>query len=681
MKIFDKNAKLPVEGKIKKRIELILEKKKKILTFLVLGLLLGAVVSLLLPKKYRATASILLDFKSYNNTLLKNSGNLNNFTELINTPELLNKEKKILDDKGFDITVSEISEAQEITLDNLQSTITITAISNNAKKTAAIANATAKLIQEKSVLNNNSVLLNGLTVVKNRINLLNKNISNGLNKNESSVFDNNTERLLNQIAEFESELEDIEIENQFYGYKLNELKEELKNLYPAYSEIVLNFSDEKFVEDKTKLVRIIVKNYLADSEKQARIIRIVYPWQNNYNISDLASATSIFNKDIENYLDDKFKNDDINNFEFLKNLVQTIYLTQNNITAIDISKNIIFTTLTNLENEFNKISYNRIDRARTIRTNKFNKSLSVKLNLQQQKLLNKKNEYFAKVNSVNNALTPESYFSPNIILNILLGGLLGLIIGIITVASSTTEKLDEINSADDIIDFGYKIVARIPTFPIGTPVLLDTKNESEGTTIPKEVIAPFDNIETFLRYGNLDKKLKTVFVTSGKDEEGKSLIASNIALTLANKGNKVLIVDTDVLAPQQHKNFNIKSTPSLAHYLFREKKLNEIINNSYNPNLDIITSIEIPQEPSVILSSDRMKNFMDEVNESYDFVIYDSCSLSAINEVAILAANTNETLLVIRGGKSKISDVIETANILKQNGISKFNVILNEIKA
>jgi len=367
--------------------------------------------------------------------------------------------------------------------------------------------------------------------------------------------------------------------------------------------------------------------------------------------------------------------------EFLKNLSINLYENQIRVNSIDITKSIIFNALTTLEQRFNLIPFSIIDEARQLRMKKVNNSLELKLNSKFEKLKAKEKTFFAEIESITNAMVPKSFFSPDITLNIILGALIGLIIGIFIAISSTTTKIELITTTKDLEESGYKIIAQIPSFPAGSPLLFDSLNESENEKLDPKILNSFSSIETFLKYGNLDNPLKTILVTSGQDGEGKSVIASNIAIALANSGNKVLLVDADLKKPQLNKFFKIKATPSLAHYLFRKKELDEIIKSTHNNNLDLITCIEFPQNPAVIITSERMQNFMNQVKQKYDYVVYDTSSLCLLKETASITKNIDEVIIVVKANYSKISDFLNTDFMLTESGTSNFNVVLNDVKA
>jgi capsular exopolysaccharide synthesis family protein len=311
---------------------------------------------------------------------------------------------------------------------------------------------------------------------------------------------------------------------------------------------------------------------------------------------------------------------------------------------------------------------------------KFNNNLSLKLKTEKLRLKDIENNFYAEVESIKNATPPDSYFSPNTTLYIFLGGFLGLIAGIFVAFFSNSNKIDLIKTTEDLEESGYKIIAQIPSFPEGSSLLFDSLSKTEKDKVDQKIYNAFDGISIFLKYGSLDKPLKTILVASGQDSEGKSVVASNVAIALANGDNKVLLVDADLKHPQLNKYFKMKSTPSLAHYLFRKKELDEIIRTTHNTNLDIITCIEFPQNPAVIITSERMKNFMSEVVKDYDYVVYDTCSLCTLKETAEIAKEMDEVILVVRANQSKILEFVNAENLLKENGVNNVNVVLNDVK-
>ncbi len=677
------SLKIPTKLRIKKRINSVLGKKKLILTLLAIGIILASIISFLLPKYYRATGSIVLDYKTVNSNYLENSGTLAQEISLLTSDPITKQTTEILAKEGISVSKNDILNSGEFSADNSGANINVSMVSENGEKSARIVNTLLQKFVEFSSLNSRVPYIAASKAISEREEALQEEIQRnaaGLGGTRIPTLAVEQEQVISQIAEFESELEIIELKNGFYNQQLEKLQQLLEEKYPRISSSILSFESSKISNSKTKLQRLEIINLLSRVQQRLRNFQIEYPWEQNYNINNLESAKTEFASNIKEMIDVVVKNREVENVEYLKELSTRLFENQVMVSAIDNSKLIIFNIMTNLEGSFNRIPFSILDVARQSRMQKFNNNLSLKLKTEKLRLKDIENNFYAEVESIKNATPPDSYFSPNTTLYIFLGGFLGLLAGIFVAFFSNSNKIDLIKTTEDLEESGYKIIAQIPSFPEGSSLLFDSLSKTEKDKVDQKIYNAFDGISIFLKYGSLDKPLKTILVASGQDSEGKSVVASNVAIALANGDNKVLLVDADLKHPQLNKYFKMKSTPSLAHYLFRKKELDEIIRTTHNTNLDIITCIEFPQNPAVIITSERMKNFMSEVVKDYDYVVYDTCSLCTLKETAEIAKEMDEVILVVRANQSKILEFVNAENLLKENGVNNVNVVLNDVK-
>lgn len=681
-----KNTKMqsPLSLRIKKRFELIMKKKKTVISVFLLGIVLATLISLLLPKIYKTTSKVSFDYKTVNSTYLSKNGSFENEIRLLKSHEFLENSVKILAKKGIPISIKDILENSEIIAIEAGTDIDFMIENNDPNNVAEILNTITVSFKNKTSLKNRSSLLSILKAVDEREKLLQQDIKRGMANQQASTISSLSfehDRIINQVSEFESELENIELQNNFYSWQLASLQKILEEKYPEFSANIQSFNYVKLTEVKLKLERLDAKKQLSLVSEKLGNFEITYPWEEKYDLNELPTTKSRAKRYLDSYLENLFKNNSIENNGFVNELSKAIFDNQVKVNAIDITKSTIFSTLTFLEDQFNQIPFSIIEEARKSRIKKFNTKLIIKINSLNQSFMEKEGEFFAEVESVRQAKVPKSYFSPNIILNIFLGALIGFLVGVIIAAgSSDTSKIELVTNAHDLEEAGYKLISQIPNFPGGSPLLYDSSNK-ENNKMDEQILSSFESIEKFIKYGDLEKAIKTVLVTSGEDGEGKSILASNIAIAIANAGNKVLLVDADLLHPQLNKYFKVKATPSLAHYLFRKKELDEIVRKTHNENLDLITCIEFPQNPSVIITSERMKNFMTQVEERYDYIVYDSCSLSELKETAALAKSIDQVILTVRANKTKLSEIFTAQMVLEKYGVTDFNVVLNDIKA
>ncbi|MEK6285208.1 MAG: polysaccharide biosynthesis tyrosine autokinase [Acidobacteriota bacterium] len=172
---------------------------------------------------------------------------------------------------------------------------------------------------------------------------------------------------------------------------------------------------------------------------------------------------------------------------------------------------------------------------------------------------------------------------------------------------------------------------------------------------------------------------KTVLVTSGQPGEGKTTTVVNTAISLAQLGASVLIIDCDLRKPAAHKVFGIDQTKGLSTYLSREMEVDSLIHKLQIPNLSLLPCGPIPPNPAELISSERMKNLLLLLAERYDHILIDSPPLIHVTDPVILSSLVDGVILVVHGGKSSRSVVQRARQELSSVGAKVFGVVLNNV--
>lgn len=681
MNPFNKPIPSTFDVKLKKGIKVISEKKIQIISFLVLGIIIGAALVLILPKKYKATANVLFKYNSVYNSLLSSNGTLDNEISSITSQENYSRVVATLENKGIESSVSELYNNVKVTGDNSATSLFVDVIANDDEKSAVTANSVVAKFREQSTIRSKIPLLHTLKYIQDRLKEVQSNTPIPTDGSiTSSALSIAHETLITRLAEFESELENVEIDNQFYIAQINYLVKTIEDLYPNVSENVIEILDTDIDSYKLRVERLQAQENLSSVKQKLRSFTINYPWIDNFKIEDLPTyKTEYFNK-IEKYVDDLAKTNSVDDVNSLKEVVVKLQESKLMTASYDLTKTIIFNVLTNLEDEFNRIPFASLEKARQIRASRFQNKLVIKLRAKELKFRNEEKQYLSEIDTVIEADVPDNYFSPSLFLFVFLGGMIGFILGIILALKPTTKQMDLVTNMEDLEDAGFRVIAQIPSFPLDHPSLLDFGDDVIMSKLDPTVINSFEGIEAFLRYGDLDKPMKNILVTSKSIEEGKSLVAMNISMILAKNNSKVLLVDLDLKTPKLNTYFKVSSSPSLAHYLFRKKELDDIIRNTHLSNLKLITCIEFPQNPNVIITSERMRNFIEAVSLQYDYVVYDTSSLDILEETLELSPLIDEVILVTRSYKTRFDDLLEVKDLFHRNGLDDFSVVLNDIK-
>ena len=199
---------------------------------------------------------------------------------------------------------------------------------------------------------------------------------------------------------------------------------------------------------------------------------------------------------------------------------------------------------------------------------------------------------------------------------------------------------------------------------------------------PKSHISEaYRTLRTNIKFSSLDKPLNTIMVTSAVPQEGKTTNSINLALTIAESGKKVIIVDADLRVPIIHKIFNSDSKPGLTNVLVDNKKLSEVIKKAdeINSNLYYITSGPIPPNPSELLGSEKMKAVIEELKEQADTLIFDSAPVIGFADSLVLANQVDGVVLILNAGVVT-RDAAKQAKLLLEKAKAKIlGAVLNKV--
>jgi len=198
---------------------------------------------------------------------------------------------------------------------------------------------------------------------------------------------------------------------------------------------------------------------------------------------------------------------------------------------------------------------------------------------------------------------------------------------------------------------------------------------------PKSPIAEsFRTLRTNLSFSATDRPVKVLLITSAGPQDGTSVVASNLAVVMAQAGGRVLIVDGDLRNPTMHKFFNLDNSQGLTNLLVQDLDLKEAAHSTEIDGVWIVPSGPIPPNPSELLGSQKMKAFLEKVSVQYDTVILDAPPVIAVTDAAVLAPLVDGVVLVVKAGSSRIDMVKEAKQQLEKANARIIGVVLNEVK-
>lgn len=206
---------------------------------------------------------------------------------------------------------------------------------------------------------------------------------------------------------------------------------------------------------------------------------------------------------------------------------------------------------------------------------------------------------------------------------------------------------------------------------------------------PKSPVSEvFRTLRTNIQFMNTNNKLKTLLVTSTLPNEGKSWVTANLAVTFAQAGKKVILVDADMRKGRQYTIFEVSPRPGLSNYLsgFDSNTGEEISEDLANyiqetqvPNLYIIPAGNIPPNPSELLISTKMVNLLDRLKELCDLVIIDGTPCELVTDAIILSRIVDSTVIVTAHKQTKKDDLQKIVTNIQNVGGKIAGIVLNKI--
>lgn len=190
----------------------------------------------------------------------------------------------------------------------------------------------------------------------------------------------------------------------------------------------------------------------------------------------------------------------------------------------------------------------------------------------------------------------------------------------------------------------------------------------------------FRSLRTSIGFSALTTPIRSLIITSAGPGEGKTFVAANLAVTLAQSGKRVVLVDTDLRKPQQHHMFDLEREPGLTNLMLDpQAELVDFLQDTAISNLQVLTSGTLPPNPADLLGSPRAVQVMEQLEDYADIVIYDSPPAATVTDAAIVAQHVNAVLQVVQAGKTRVDLLLRCKAVLEQVGARVVGPVLNRV--
>lgn len=281
-----------------------------------------------------------------------------------------------------------------------------------------------------------------------------------------------------------------------------------------------------------------------------------------------------------------------------------------------------------------------------------------------------------KLSVVEPATAPATPSAPNTRLNLIIGLFAGVAVGAVIAILRTTADT-KVRSEKD--------VRRVTQAPMLGGISYDADAAKKVLLTQVHTQSPraesFRQIRTNVQFSHVSHESKAVLVTSSLPGEGKTTTATNLAIAMAQSGQSVVLVDADLRRPRVDQYLGLERNAGLTTALIGAADVNDVLQPWGEDNLYVLTSGQIPPNPSELLGSKAMSDLIEKLEQSFDAVIIDAPPLLPVTDAAVLGSRVGSVLLVIGSSKVKIQDLQKSISSLEMVEADLLGVILNLLPA
>ncbi|MEL7331772.1 MAG: polysaccharide biosynthesis tyrosine autokinase [Cyanobacteria bacterium J06560_2] len=310
---------------------------------------------------------------------------------------------------------------------------------------------------------------------------------------------------------------------------------------------------------------------------------------------------------------------------------------------------------------------------------------NLRLRLQEVELADKQVVGSARV--IEKAIPPSSATVEGKSKYVLAGAVVGTFWGVATAffLDLIDRSLKTVKDGEKI--FGYTTLGVIPRFELNKQAMLEAMALEDGMPSPR-IVTPsssypilsgaYQMLQANLRFMSSDKKIKALVITSSVAGEGKSEVCANLAAAVAQTKRQVLLVDADMRSPNQHHLWNLMNTVGLSHVLVGEGSLEKAL-QPVTTNLTVLTAGVVPPNPMALLDSERMASLIERFRNRFDYIVFDTPSLSGSADAAVLGNLSDGVLMVMRPRHVPYDRALAAKTLLARSGARVLGMIANGV--
>lgn len=280
-----------------------------------------------------------------------------------------------------------------------------------------------------------------------------------------------------------------------------------------------------------------------------------------------------------------------------------------------------------------------------------------------------------RLTTTERALPPESPESPNPLLDALIGLILGVLTGV-GLAFSRDLLDTRIRSLDD--------VSEVDDIPVLGGIVDDPNVRENPLTLRAKPDSPraesFRALRTNLQFLNIGDSGRVYVITSANPGEGKSTTSANLALSLAEAGSSVALIEADLRLPKVHEYMGVEGSSGLTDLLVGRVELDDVLERWGRSSLYFLPAGKIPPNPSELLGSQEMKVLLDQLSRKFDYVIVDAPPILSVTDAAVIGQRAGGALVTVAAGKTRKNELANALFSLGQAGVNVQGAVVTHLK-
>lgn len=327
------------------------------------------------------------------------------------------------------------------------------------------------------------------------------------------------------------------------------------------------------------------------------------------------------------------------------------------------------------------VAYNALARAKKSAEDKYNILVNRLSTSEMAGRLNKGLD--TNVRPLDSAQLPTVPVSPNLRVNIMVAAALSLVLGlgfvflIVFLDRSIKSAEDAQNSA------GAPVLGVVPILAEAEAARIDVRGRDMYVfEHPKSQLAEAcRSLRTNIMFSGADRQLRTIVVSSANPREGKTTMVLYLGTTMAQSGQRVLLVDSDMRRPRLHVSAGLARGIGLSNLIVGEESYDDAIKSTEVPNLFVLPCGPLPPNPAELLMSKRFAAVLEELGRRFDMVILDSPPLGAVTDAVVLSKQTDGVVMVVHAGKTLRDEVKRASRQIKAVNGQIIGIVLNQLDA